>query len=208
VVLSVVNGVMERGVSGLRRQAGGLVEPAEERNAVEEEPELGGDERRAEEDEHGGEPDPHPVAALALRPGRDSDDERESDGEREPQRGHRVERLGVEVRLVDPEVDDGTERDRDDARSPQRSVQPRPGEADESDPDQREREVERDELPPEATGNGVAVVDVVELGRREARVRRDHRDAVEHDECQHRLDLPGDAAQLSSQGGQLPARWT
>ena len=202
MVLAVVDGVMQPGHSGLVREPARLEEPAQERHAVEEEAELSRDERRAEEDEHRGERDPQPVATrLPLRRGPDC--EHQHDGESEPQRRHRVQRLGVEVRLVDAEVDDGAERDRSDAGDPQPAVQPRPGEPHERDPDQREREVERNELPPESRGDS-AVVDVVQLARRKTRVRRDDGDAVEHQEGEYRAHLPGHS--LHS-GGQLPARY-
>src|SRR5689334_22382043 len=197
---------MERTDPRLRREPRRLVEPPEERDAIEEEAELRGDQRRAEEDDHRGEADPYTVAAPAPGYRWDADDEDESNGEREAQRRHRVQRPGVEVVLVDREVDDGGENDRNDSRDPQRSAQLRPGEADERDGNQREGKVERNELPPESCGNRVAVMNVVELARREARVRRDHRDAVEHDQREGRPDLPGDSLHASPKGGQVPAR--
>ncbi len=204
MVLAVVDGVMEPGDSRLAREPSRLEEPAEERDAVEEVAELCSDQRRGEEEEHGDERDAEPVAAH-LTCVRHADDEHERDGESEAECRDRVERLRVEVRLVDGEVDDGAECDRGDSRNTQRAVQPRPGEPGEGDPDQRERKVERDELPPEARGDP-AVMDVVELRRREARVGCDDRGAVEHEQHQHRPHLPRHAPQLSPPGGQLPAR--
>ena len=115
MVLAVVDGVMQAGDSGLAREPTRLEEPAEEGDSVEEEAELRRDQRRREEHEHRGQRDPQPVAAHAPRRRRDAGDEHKRDGEREAERGHRVERLGVEVRLVDREVDDRAQRDRDQA---------------------------------------------------------------------------------------------
>ena len=201
MVLAVVDGVT-LGITGLARESLRLEEPAEERDAVEEEAELRRDERGREEDGHRRERDPHPVAPHRPSRERNAHRKHERDRQREPERGHGVQWLRVQFRLVDGEVDDGTERDRRDSQEPQDALQPRPGEPDEGDPDQRERKVERDELPSEARSDP-AVVDVVELVRRKPRIRRDDGCAVEYQECEHRAHLPG---RSSHDGGQLPAR--
>jgi hypothetical protein len=178
--------------SRLRGEPRRLEEPAQHRDAVEVEAELGSDQRSGKEDERHGERDPQAVAARVPRLLRDSEREHERDSERETDGRDGVERLGVEVRLVDREVHDRAEHDRSDSRQAQPAVEPRPHETDERDPDQGEREVQRNELPPETRRDAV-VVDVVELSRREPRVRGDDRSAVDQDQRHDGPGLPGDA---------------
>jgi hypothetical protein len=174
VVDAVVHRVVRRVVEA--HELPRLEQPAENGDAVEVEAELGGDPRRGEDDEHGGERDPEPVTAGVARRLGAVGEQREDEDDRDAGGGHDVDPPRVEIRLLhhsrhgeDP-AEDGCDHRRRAGAS-----RKAPGDDREHrERDERGGEVEVDEHAAEP-GAEARAADVVELIRRQARIRHEHR---------------------------------
>ena len=187
-----------------------LEQPPEDGDAVEVEAQLGGDPRRGEDDEHGGERNPEPVAARVPRRLGAVGEQREDEDDRDAGGGHDVDPSRVEIRLLHDSRDreDSAENGGHRRRWASRSRQAPRDDYEDREPDERAGEVQVDEDAAQACAEAGAA-DVVELIRRQPRIRHEHRDEHRGDERPDDRDLAREPHLLGTvRGGHGPARYT
>ena len=187
VVTAVVDGALLAGAR-LGRDRAGLEDPAEHRDAVQEEPELRRDVRRGEEQRDGAHDQPGTVACQArphpLRPSAASSPGCQRDGEHDPDDGEGVRPLRIEVALgLDAGVGDRRAEGERDERDEVGATILEPIGDDRQHRDRREggRKADEDEC---ATGSAdeARVRDLPQVLRRDAPVGLENRDGSQSEQ--------------------------